>query len=135
MARIVVVEDDTLVAKYLKYVLEQEGRYEVVATESGDEAMSAARDHSTVVLIIDVSLRNTQLDGRYVDGLELSRAVKADATAASVPVILATAHTMAGDRERFLRESGADAFIHKPITNSQEILALVASFVGRSENR
>jgi CheY-like chemotaxis protein len=135
VARIVVVEDDALVAKYLKYVLEQEGHYEVVLTESGNEVMAAARDRSTVALIVDVSLRNTLLDGRYVDGVELSRTVKADPAAASVPIVLATAHTMAGDRERFLRESGADAFVRKPITNSSELLAVIAGFVGRNDHR
>lgn len=133
MARIVIVEDDALVAKYLTYVLEQDRRYDVMATESGDEAMVAARDMSTVALIVDVSLRNTQLDGRYVDGIELARAIKADTTGSRVPIIIATAHTMAGDRERFLRESGADAFIRKPITDSREVLELIATIIRKEE--
>ena len=134
MARIVIVEDDALVAKYLKYVLEQDGRDDVVVTESGDEVLAFARDPITVALVVDVSLRNTQLGGRYVDGLELSRAVKADPGASHVAIIIATAYTMAGDRERFLRESGANAFIRKPITDSREVLSLIAEFVGRRED-
>ena len=131
MERIVVVEDDALVAKYLKYILEQLGHYEVVVTESGDEVLALARDPVTAAILVDVSLRNTQLDGRYVDGLELSRTIKTDAAAARVPVIIATAHTMAGDRERFLRDSSANAFIRKPITDSSEVLTLVAELVDR----
>ena len=125
MTRIVIVEDDALVAKYLKYILERQGHYEVVVTESGDDVLVLARDPVTVAILVDVSLRNTQLDGRYVDGLELSRTIKADPAAARVPVIIATAHAMAGDRERFLRESSANAFIRKPITDSRDVLALI----------
>lgn len=126
MARIVVVEDDALVAKYLKYILEQEGHYEVVVTESADDVLTLARDPVTVAIVVDVSLRNTQLRGRYVDGLELSRTIKVDAATARVPIVLATAHTMTGDRERFLRESSADGFIRKPITDSRDVLTLIA---------
>jgi CheY-like chemotaxis protein len=131
VGRIVIVEDDALVAKYLKYVLDQDGRYDVVVTESGDEVLAFARDPTTVALIVDVSLRSTQLGGRYVDGLELTRAVKADPAAARLPVIVATAHAMAGDRERFLRESGADGFLRKPITDPGEVRSLIAELAGR----
>ena len=132
MRRIVIVEDDTLVAKYVKYVLDQDGRYDdVVVTESGDAVLALARDPATVALIVDVSLRSTQLDGRYIDGLELTRAIKADPATAHVPVIVATAHAMVGDRERFLRESGADGFLRKPITDPADVRSLIAELVGR----
>ena len=42
-----------------------------------------------------------------------------------VPVIIATAHVMSGDRERFLHESKADGFLRKPVVNPQEVLSLV----------
>ena len=129
MTRIVVVEDDTLVAKYLKYILEQQGRYEVVVTESGDDAVALAHDSVTAAILVDVSLRNTQLNGRYIDGLELSRTIKADPATVRVPIIIATAHTMAGDRERFLRESSADGFIRKPITDSGDVLSMLAQLI------
>ena len=131
--RIVVVEDDALIAKYLKYVLERDGGYAVVVTESGDEALQWARDSATVAVLVDISLRNTQLNGRHVDGLTLGRILKADEHASSVPFILATAHAMAGDRERFLRESGADAFIRKPIADPAELLSLVADLASRRQ--
>jgi len=129
--RVVIVEDDALVAKYLKYVLDQDERYDhVVVTESGDEVLALARDPATVAVIVDVSLRSTQLDGRYIDGLKLTRAIKTDPATAHLPVIVATAHAMAGDRERFLRESGADGFLRKPITDPADVRSLIAELVG-----
>ena len=106
----------------------------VVVTESGDEVLALARDPATVAFIVDVSLRGTQLDGRYIDGIELTRAIKADPAAAHLPVIVATAHAMAGDRERFLRESGADAFIRKPITDPSDVRSLIAELAGRGSS-
>jgi two-component system cell cycle response regulator DivK len=128
---VVIVEDNELVAKYLRYILEHEGGYRVSVTESGDEAIALARQSDTIAVLVDVSLRATMHAGRYIDGLELARLLKEDEQAAQVPVIIATAHGMAGDRERFLRESGADGFIRKPVVDSSELLSLIQSLALR----
>ena len=104
-----------------------------ISTTRTEFLAGKARDSATVAVLVDISLRNTQLNGRHVDGLTLGRILKADEHASSVPVILATAHAMAGDRERFLRESGADAFIRKPIADPAELLSLVADLVSRRQ--
>jgi CheY-like chemotaxis protein len=123
MNRVVIVEDNELIVKFYRYVLEHDG-YFVSATESGDEALQLARAADTVAIILDVSLRATSLHGRQVDGLELGRALKADSSTRHVPIIIATP-AMAGDRERFLRESGADAFLRKPVTDPTELTSLI----------
>ena len=130
MRRIIVVEDNALVAKYIAYVLEHEGGYAVVTTESGDQTIAMAADAATAAIIVDVSLRDTRVGGERIDGLELTRRLKANHASRGVPVILATAHAMVGDRERFLRESGADGFIAKPITDPREVVALIGRLVG-----
>jgi CheY-like chemotaxis protein len=45
--------------------------------------------------------------------LELTRQIKA--LGLKVPVVLLTAHCMAGDADRFLNASNADAYIAKPL--------------------
>jgi len=57
----------------------------------------------------------------------LSRILKEDEQSAHVSVIIATAHVMSGDRERFLRESRADGFVRKPVVDPQDLLSLIAS--------
>lgn len=125
MRHVVIVEDNELVAKYLRYILEHEGGYQVTATESGDEAIALARRPDTIAVLVDVSLRATIHAGRYIDGLELARLLKQDEQTAKVPVIIATAHAMTGDRERFLQESCADGFIRKPVVDANELLSLI----------
>ena len=125
MKHVVIVEDNELVAKYLRYILEHEGGYQVTVTESGDEAIVLARRRDTIAVLVDVSLRATMHAGRYIDGLELARLLKQDERTAKVPVIIATAHAMTGDRERFLQESRADGFIRKPVVDANELLSLI----------
>lgn len=124
MKRVVIVEDNELIVKFYRYVLERDG-YVVSATESGDETRQWARAAETVAIILDISLRATSVEGRSVDGLELGRMLKADPATRMVPIIIATAHAMAGDRERFLRESGAEAFLRKPVTDPTELTSLI----------
>lgn len=124
MKRVVIVEDNASVAKFFRYVLEHEG-YTAAITESADEVVSLAREPDTVAVLVDVSLRATQYAGRYIDGVELSRILKEDEQTARVPVIIATAHVMSGDRERFLRESRADGFVRKPVVEPKELVSLV----------
>ena len=130
MKRVVIVEDNASVAKYFRYVLEHEG-YTAAITESGDEVVQLAREPETVAALVDVSLRATQYAGRYIDGLELSRILKEDEQTARVPVIIATAHVMAGDRERFLQESKADGFLRKPVVDPQDVLSLLKQLTSR----
>jgi len=129
--RVVIVDDNASVAKYFRYVLEH-GGYSVKITESGDEAVRLARDAETVAVLVDISLRRTQYEGRYIDGLELSRILKDDEHTTRVPVIIATAHVMSGDRERFLLESKADGFLRKPIVDPQELLSLLSRLTSHS---
>jgi len=131
--RVVIVEDNESVAKFFRYVLEHNGAYSAAITESGDEAVGLARQQETVAVLVDVSLRATQYAGRYIDGLELSRILKEDAGTAHVSVIIATAHVMAGDRERFLRESKADGFVRKPVVDPQDLLSLLNQLTSRDE--
>lgn len=133
MRRVVIVEDNESVAKFFRYVLEHNGAYAAAITESGDEAVSLARDAGTVAVLVDVSLRATQYEGRYIDGIELSRILKEDNRTAHVSVIIATAHVMAGDRERFLRQSKADGFVRKPVVDPQDLLSLLNQFTSRVE--
>ena len=132
MKRVVIVEDNESIAKYFRYLLEHDGAYTTTVTESGDEAIRLAGEVETVAVLVDVSLRATQYEGRYIDGIELSRILKEDAATAHVPVIIATAHVMSGDRERFLMESRADGFLRKPVVDPQEVRSLLDRLTSRS---
>jgi CheY-like chemotaxis protein len=91
MRRVVIVEDNSAIAKYFRYLLEHDGAYSTAITESGDEAIRLVREAETVAVLVDVSLRATRYSGRYIDGIELSRIIKEDPATTHVPVIIATA--------------------------------------------
>ena len=71
---------------------------------------------------MDVSLAHSTYQGEPVDGIKITQKLKADPNTQDLPIILVTAHTMAGDRESFLTQSGADGYISKPVVDHQEFV-------------
>ena len=78
---------------------------------------------------MDVSLANSVYEGKPVDGIKITQMLKSNPQTASLPVILVTAHAMQGDRELFLKQSGADGYISKPVVDHQEFIDQIVALV------
>ena len=127
--RILVVEDDPMNAKIFQLILTRKAGYEVEVTEDPETVFQRARAAEVDAIIMDVSLSNSRVGGEPIDGLEISRRLKRDPEARRIPILLATAHAMKGSREDFLRASGADDYVSKPIVNSAELIARIETLI------
>ncbi len=114
---VVLVEDDLHSAQLMRKLLEKRAGCTVTWTESPQELLELARGGGVKLIVLDVSLTNSTIDGRSLGGVELCRMLKNDPRTCGVPVLLATAHAMRGDAERLLAESGADDYVSKPIVD------------------
>lgn len=123
--RILLVEDDPINVKFIKLVLSKKGGYEVVHTEEVPEVLRLAREGDLAAIIMDVSLTKSMWGGEKVDGLFITRLLKQDEATRDIPVLLATAHAMYGDKEKFLRETGAEGYFPKPIHDPDAFVACV----------
>jgi CheY-like chemotaxis protein len=130
---ILIVEDHPLVAKFYRLALERAGGFTCLITEDMDEILAAVQGGRIALALLDVSLRGTQWHGKLVDGVELARLLKARAPR-RLPVVLATAHAMEGDRERMLTASGADGYLQKPIYDAQLLVETVRTLIAESGN-
>ena len=100
----VLVADDNEVAQRLcRRVLEKAGHKVLVASD-GQEAVNLALASRPDMILMDVSMPS-------MDGLEAMRLIKDQIP--GMPVVVASAHSMGNDRERFLA-AGADAVLSKP---------------------
>jgi two-component system, cell cycle response regulator DivK len=132
-ARILVVEDDRMNAQFFELTLSRRGGYDVYATESVAEILDRARRGDVDLLLLDVSLANSTWEGKRMDGLGIARILKTDARTRHIPILLATAHAMKGDRETFLQQSMADDYASKPIIDPQELIDKVKALLARGE--
>ena len=122
---VLVVEDDPANAVLVEAILTAVGGFDVVCSDNGDEIIRVIQGRPVKAVLMDVSLRDTQVAGERVDGVELTRRLRDLPEGINLPVILLTAHAMKGDRERLLFESSANDYVAKPIIDQQDLVALV----------
>jgi CheY-like chemotaxis protein len=116
----VLVADDNEVAQRLcKRVLEKAG-YAVLIASDGLEAVEKAFASSPDMILMDVAMPG-------LDGLEAMRRIKAQRP--GLAIVIASAHSMASDRERFLA-AGADDVLSKPFRLT-DLVAIVEKLVPR----
>ena len=102
MTKVLVVDDEKLIVKGIKFSLEQDGM-QVDCAYDGEEAIEAARRTEYDMILLDVMLPKH-------DGFEVCQAIREFSEA---PVIMLTAK--AGDMDKILGlEYGADDYITKP---------------------
>jgi CheY-like chemotaxis protein len=125
---ILIVEDNALVAKFYRMALERAGGYACHISENVAEILQRTRAGEIALAIVDVSLTGTEWEGRILDGVELTRMIKA-AAPGRLPVLLATAHAMTGDRERLMENSGADDYLQKPVYEAEALVERVRALL------
>ncbi len=121
--RILVVEDSFTVRELQRSILETAG-YQVVTARDGAEALRVFGRDPLIKLVL------TDLEMPELDGLELTRAIRADPARSSMPVVIITSHGSEEDQRRGI-EAGADAYMAKRTFDQQALLATVERLVGR----
>ena len=122
--KILIVEDNQLVAKFYRMALERAGGFECLVTEDVPEILSEVSGGRVDLVVLDVALSNSEWKGRPIDGVELGQLIKASSPQPP-PILIATAHAMAGDRERLLASSGAEDYVEKPIYEAEVLVEKV----------
>ena len=105
-ARVLFVDDEEQIRKLLSTWLTRHG-YEVTVANDGWEALKAVRSKAPDLVITDVNMPN-------MNGLELTRRLRADHRTARIPVIMLSARKQADDVLTGYAE-GADEYIPKPV--------------------
>jgi CheY-like chemotaxis protein len=133
MRTVLIVEDDLVNARVFSKILSKRGGLNVKHTENVEEVMEIAHAGEADVILMDVSLSRSVYQGKAVDGIKITQMLKADPQTANLPIILVTAHAMAGDKEAFLEQSGADGYISKPVVDHQEFVDQISALLPKEE--
>lgn len=118
--KILVVEDEDNIARFLVLELQHEG-FEVVVTADGREAAQLVSQNNFDLLLVDIMIPG-------INGLELTRRVR---KTSRVPILLVTARDAVMDKVSGL-EAGADDYIVKPFA-IEELLARIRAILRRTE--
>lgn len=116
--KILIVDDEKLLVKGMKFNFEQEG-YQVETAYDGEEALKLARDKNLDIIILDLMLPK-------IDGLSVCQKIR---EFSNIPIVMVTAKTEDMDKIMGL-EYGADDYITKPF-NILELKARVKAIMRR----
>lgn len=105
---VLVAEDNAINQKIAIAALKQLGHTGVLV-DDGDKALRCLAQIKFDLILMDVMMPN-------LDGLQAMAAIRAQEKQGQphMPIIMATAHDLPGDRERFLLQ-GADGYVAKPL--------------------
>lgn len=122
MARVLVVDDEKLIVKGIRFSLEQDGM-EVDCAYDGEEAIQMAKEKEYDIVLLDVMLPKH-------DGFEVCQAIR---DFSEMPIIMLTAK--GGDMDKILGlEYGADDYITKPF-NILEVKARIKAIMRRNSKK
>ena len=120
MTKVLVVDDEKLIVKGIRFSLEQDGM-EVDCAYDGEEALQKAKQNSYDMVLLDVMLPK-------LDGMEVCQAIREPPEA---PIIMLTAK--GSDMDKILGlEYGADDYITKP-SNILEVKARIKAILRRDQ--
>ena len=117
--KVLVVDDEKLIVKGIRFSLEQDG-YEVSCAYDGEEALSMAKDGNYDIILLDLMLPK-------LSGLDVCQLIR---EFSNVPIIMLTAKGEDMDKIMGL-EYGADDYITKPF-NILEVKARIKAILRRT---
>jgi len=125
MAKVVIVEDESTLARNLAEKLRGDG-FTVITAADGEDGLDKIRSEHPDLIILDIMLPR-------LDGLSICRIIRHDVSTAHIPIIMLTARGTEVDKIVGL-ESGADDYIVKPFSLG-EFLARVRAVMRRAPGR
>ena len=119
---ILIVEDDTTIANWLRVFLEEEG-FAVEVAHEGRTGLNLARSLGPDLIVLDLMLP-------LLDGMELCQILRHES---DVPIIMLTARAGLADRTRGL-DTGADDYVVKPF-DPEEVVARAKAVLRRVQDK
>ena len=121
MSKILVIEDEGKIARFIELELKHEG-YDVKTAGDGISGLQAAQSWQPELLVLDLMLPG-------ISGIEVCRRLRAQEATAALPILMLTAKDDVSDKVMGL-DMGADDYMTKPFA-IEELLARIRTLLKR----
>jgi CheY-like chemotaxis protein len=125
---IIIVEDDPFSQNFYEYVFRKAG-FTSTIIEDGDLLIEKLKTIEASLIIMDINLQNTYLNGEKADGIMISRYLKQSENFSKIPIILVSAYPVSQNGKNYFEESLADDYITKPITDFNFLIGKVNKLI------
>ena len=110
MSTILIIEDNPKNMKLVRDILRY-GGHQTLEAATGREGVRLAEEHRPDLVLLDIQLPD-------IDGINVLREIRKNATLDAVPVLAVSASVMPADQHKIIA-SGFDAYVTKPINLNQ----------------
>jgi CheY-like chemotaxis protein len=119
MARILAIEDETVIAQVIRLLLEPQG-HDVLIADDGSRGFAAAQRQAIDLIILDLMMP-------VMDGFSVLDALRGNERTASIPVMVLSARSE-DESQRRCQEFGVETFLQKPF-ESEDLIRAVENLV------
>ena len=116
---VLIVEDDKINQSTIERFIEK--NFRAISTDSSDEAIELLKNNKVDIILMDISIKGS------MNGLELTKELKASKEYPGIPVIAITAHAFESDRLNAMK-AGCDEYLSKPFSRNS-LLDTIGKFV------
>ena len=127
--KILIIEDDIFLQDLYRIFFKKIGA-ESILTEDSHLIQKVIGQEEVELIIMDVNLRNTNLNSKRIDGIKFSRYIKEHFNNLNIPIILVTAYPIASFGNNLLEDSLADDYLIKPITDYNQLIEKINNLIG-----
>lgn len=128
MKKLIVVEDDKITQQFYTMFFDKNG-YDTVITDNGDKILDTLLNEEVGLILMDINLSNSYLNGEKIDGIRLSQIIKSDDRTKNIPLVLITASSLTSQLKHYLRETNAQEIVTKPILDYNRFLIKINNYL------
>jgi CheY-like chemotaxis protein len=128
MKKIIIVEDDRITQQFYSMFFNKNG-FVVTITDNGDKILDTLSKEEVGLILMDINLSNTYLNGVKIDGIKLAQTIKSTEEFKKIPVVLVTAYSLSNQIKSLLNESKAEDIITKPILDYNRFLNKINTLI------
>ncbi len=130
--KILLVDDDYLLAKGTAKLIERLGGHQVVITDEPAAIFQSCQTEEVDIVLMDVNLPGAYWKDEEISGADIARFLKTDPQTCHIPIIMLTAYALMSERQKLLADSKADELLTKPITNYNTLFELMTQLTQAS---
>ena len=121
--KILIVDDDVETLRLVGLMLQRQG-YEIVAADSGSQAITMARKELPDLIVLDVMMPD-------MDGFQVTQSLRQNAATSLVPILMFTAKSQVDDKVAGY-DAGVDDYLTKPV-HPAELVAHIKALLARTK--
>jgi len=126
--KLIVVEDDKITQQFYTMLFNKNG-FDTVITDNGDKIFDTLLNEKVGLILMDINLSNSYLNGEKIDGIKLSQIIKSDERTKDIPLVLVTASSLSSQLKHFLSETNAEEIVTKPILDYNRFLIKINNYL------